>query len=76
MAIYRLFQEAAFGLEETERMQVAYESALKLLRLSDRADPITELIAKKIVEAIRKGGHDPAETCTRVLSDLGVSSPE
>lgn len=75
VATYRLFQEAAFGLEETEQMQAAYEAALKLLRLSDRADPVTELIAQRIVEAIRKGGDDPAEICTRVLLDLGVSFP-
>ena len=76
MAIYRLLRELKFGPEETERITAAYEAALKLLRLSDRTDPITELVAEKIIDATYKGEHDPTRICIRVLSELGVSLPE
>jgi hypothetical protein len=76
VAIYRLLREASFGPEEIERMTAAYEAALKLLRLSDRTDPITELVAQKIIEAVRKGEHDPARICTCVMENLAVSVPE
>jgi hypothetical protein len=76
VAIYRLLREASFGPEEIERMTAAYEAALKLLRLSDRTNPITELIAQKVIEAVRKGEHDPARICSCVIEGLGVSLPE
>jgi hypothetical protein len=76
VAIYRLLRETKFGPEETERITAAYEAALKLLRLTDRTDPITELLAQKIVEATLKGEHDPARICSCALSALGISLPE
>lgn len=71
MAIYRLLREASFGPDEIERMTAAYEAALKLLRLADRTDPITELIAQKIVETARTGERDPERICTLALMGLG-----
>ena len=47
MAIYRLIRESVFELEAIERMTSAYEHALKVLQLTDRQDPITELVAGK-----------------------------
>jgi hypothetical protein len=42
MAIYRLLREAAFSPDDISRMTAAYEAALRLLRLTDRTDPVTE----------------------------------
>ncbi len=72
VAIYRLLQEAAFGPDEIVQMTAAYEAALKLLRISDRADPITELIAQKIILVVRNGEHDPERICARTLEELGI----
>jgi hypothetical protein len=65
MAIYRLVRETAFDQADIDRMAAAYEAALATLRLMDRDDPITELIAKKIIEVARTGEHDPPCICAR-----------
>jgi hypothetical protein len=67
VAIYRLLQRSAFGPEETKRMSEAYERALVMLELKDRDDPLTETIAKLIVEAAQKGVNDPESICTIAL---------
>jgi hypothetical protein len=72
MAIYRLVQEAAFSPEDISRMTAAYEAALRLLRLTDRTDPVTEIVAKKIIEVTRTGEHDPPRICARALKELGI----
>jgi hypothetical protein len=76
MAIYRLVREAAFDQADIDRMAAAYEAALTALRLVDRDDPITELIAKKIIEIARAGERDPPSICVRALKELGVPVPE
>ena len=50
MAIYRMIREAVFEPDAIERMTAAYEHALKVLQLTDRTDPLTELVARKIIE--------------------------
>jgi hypothetical protein len=72
MAIYRLLEEAAFSPEDISQMTAAYEAALRLLRLTDRTDPVTEIVAKKIIEVTRNGEHDPPRICARALKELGI----
>jgi hypothetical protein len=72
MAIYRLLKNHAFGPDEIRVLTIAYEEALRTLRLKDRADPATEMIAKKIIELAQRGERDPArlrEHALRCLSD-------
>jgi hypothetical protein len=59
MAIYRLLKNRAFGPDEIQVLTTAYEQALRALRLKDRADPATEMIAKKIIELAQRGERDP-----------------
>ena len=70
MAIYKIFQEAVFGLEDIARMSNAYEMVLAKLQLAKRDDPITQVIAAKVIELFRAGEHDPAILCQKVVSDL------
>jgi hypothetical protein len=71
MAIYRLIRESVFEPEAIERMTAAYEQALTALQLTDRSDPITELVAGKII-AIAEGGElDVDQLCKRALDALG-----
>lgn len=70
MAIYRLLQKSAFGPEEIERMTTAYEDALRVLGLTDRADPMTEILAKKIVEIAQTGERDPARICATAVAAI------
>jgi hypothetical protein len=76
VAIYRLLQEASFGPDDIRRMTAAYEGALDMLRLQDRSDPVTELIAAKIIQVFRSGELDPPRLCARALKELGVRIPE
>jgi hypothetical protein len=72
VAIYRLLQNSAFGPEDIERLATAYEDALRALKLSDRDDPITEIVAKRIIEAAQTGLRDPDSLCATAIKDLRV----
>jgi hypothetical protein len=76
MAIYRLLQEATFSPDDINRLTAAYEAALRLLRLTDRTDPVTEIVAKKIIEVTRNGERDPSHICARALKELGIPLSE
>jgi hypothetical protein len=70
MAIYRLIQTTAFEPKDIERFVVAYEQTLRALRLKDRSDPITQLVAEKIIAIGRLGIEDPTEISKLALKEL------
>ena len=72
MAISRLFASGTFGPDEIKAMAAAYEGALIELQLIDRNDPLTELIAKAIVNVTATGERDPENIKERALNALGV----
>ena len=72
MAIYRLMQFSAFEPDQIACMKAAYEDALKALQVT-RRNPITDLLAKKIVEAAQTGERDPVRLREAALRDLGLS---
>jgi hypothetical protein len=74
MAIYRLLQNSAFDPDAIQIMTAAYEGACRALQLADRSDPITEMVAKKVIEIAQLGERDPVRICDRALQELGVSS--
>jgi hypothetical protein len=43
--------------------------------LVDRNDPITGIVAKKIIEIGRSGLDDPAQISARAIKELGVKPP-
>ena len=69
MAIYRLLQNSPMGPDEIERLAAAYELALRSLAIKDRDDPITQLVAKKVIVG-RTGLRDPALISERVIKEL------
>ncbi len=71
MAIYRLIQNTLFEPKDIERLVAAYELTLRALRLKDRDDPITQLVAGKIIVIGRSEIEDPAEICKLALTELG-----
>jgi hypothetical protein len=71
MTIYRLLKNTTFGPEEIERLVAAYEETLRALGLKDRSDPITQLVAEKIIAVGRLGIEDAAEISKAVLKELG-----
>jgi len=71
VAIYRQLQELAFDADDAERMGAAYEQALVLLKLKDRGDPLTELIASHIIEVVAQTGErEPKTICALALDRL------
>lgn len=72
MAIYRLIANGSFGPDEIEVMKAAYEDALLDVGVATRDDPITELIAKSIVNVVATGERDPQAVMERALNALGV----
>jgi hypothetical protein len=72
LAIYRILQNSPLGPDEITRLSKAYEQALRTIGVQDRNDPLTELIAKKIIEISQTGLKDPAQICVRAVEALGL----
>jgi hypothetical protein len=72
VAIYRLLQRSAFGPEEIGFMAAAYEDALRVLGLSNRSDPITEIVANKVIEIAQTGERDLLQIRARLLKDCAI----
>ena len=75
MAIYRLIANGLFGPDEIKVMTAAYEGALVDLNVANRDDPLTELIAKAIVNVTATGERDPVLVKARAINALGVRRP-
>lgn len=60
MPIRQLLDNAAFNPEEALMLRRAFEDTLRALNLSDRADPVTTLVARKIIELASNGERDAA----------------
>jgi len=69
MAIYRLLQRKVFEPEDVHLMSTIYEDVLESLSLIERTDPVTELIAKTVIEMVQTGERDPAR-----LKDLTIKA--
>jgi hypothetical protein len=76
MAIYRLLAKSPLGPEEIEILVAAYEHTLRVLRLVDRGDPLTELIARKIIEVAQTGLKDPAKISAQAIKQLGIPTTD
>jgi hypothetical protein len=62
--------EHAFSPEESRALVEAFESCLRRLGLVDREDPLTLLVAKRIVELAKEGERDPAKLCERAETSI------
>jgi hypothetical protein len=72
MAIYRLLQNSPFGPVEIAVLTDAYERTLQKLSLVDRNDPLTELIAKKVIELGQRGVRDAGQLSGLAIKELGL----
>jgi hypothetical protein len=70
MAIYRILERSAFGPEEIKLMTDAYDVALDQLGITNREDPLTELIAKYVMEEAQTGEKSFAAISARALKRL------
>ena len=76
MPLQRLLSNEPFDPDDIARLTSAYEAALQLLRLTDRNEPVAEIIAAKIIVIYRTGVHDPAHICARAIKELGIPIPD
>ena len=58
--------------DEIKVMTAAYEGALVDLNVANRDDPVTDLIAKAIVNVTATGERDPILVKERAINALGV----
>ena len=72
MAIHKLIANGSFGPDEIEIMKAAYDAALIDVGVTNPDDPITDLIAKAVVNVTASGERDPKEVMERALNALGV----
>jgi hypothetical protein len=68
MPINRLLKDSKLGAEEIARLNAAYSYALRELSLVDRNDPLTEMLARRIIEA------GATETDPAKISQMAVLS--
>ena len=73
MPICRLLQNLPMGPEEIARLTTAYEETLRTAGLVDRNDPITEMIARKIIEIGQSGVRDPMLLSELTIKEMGIS---
>jgi hypothetical protein len=60
-------EQQSFGPEDIEILSNVFEEAVRELRLVDRTDPATQLVAKRIIELAQQGERDPIR-----LRDMAV----
>jgi hypothetical protein len=70
MPIHRLLEHEAFEPDAVAVMASAFERSLLTLGLTDRTDPLTTIVAKRIIELARRGERDPIR-----LHDYAVKPP-
>ena len=68
----RITAESPMGAEEIGRLEAAYEQTLRTIGLKDRNDPITEMIAKQIIEIAQIGVRDPAQISALAIKEIGI----
>ena len=72
MPIRRLLKSSELGTDEIEILTRAFDKALRSLSVVDRDDPLTEMIAQKVIEIGATTIRDPAEIAKTVVKKLGI----
>jgi hypothetical protein len=67
---HRMLQGTAFDDQAVKAMTAAYEATLPELGLTDSNDPLTEIVASKIITYYQKGECDPQRLCKLALKDI------
>lgn len=70
MAIYRLLKNCTMEPNEISRISEDYEEALRILCVKDRDDPLTEMIAKRIIKIAQTGIKDAAQISALAIKEL------
>ena len=72
MSIYLHLQTHGMGPKEVSLVTKAYEQTLHTLCVKDRDDPLTEMIAKTIINIAQTGIKDPAKISALAIKELEI----
>ncbi len=70
MPITLFLQNQAFDPEIIEDMSAAFTDACTTLGLVDRADPLTEIVAQRIIQLAQRGIRTKAELYSMTVKDF------
>jgi hypothetical protein len=70
MAIYRMLREQGIELKRAGVLAAAYELTLGALAVTDRDDPITKLIAEKIMQIGQHDAEDAHQISKLAIEEL------
>jgi|tagenome__1003787_1003787.scaffolds.fasta_scaffold20724155_2 hypothetical protein len=76
MPIDQLLEGCSFDTETIAVITEAFETACRDLGLTDRRDPITEILALKIIEAAQTGERDPNVIRQQAMDNLAAKPLE
>ena len=68
-------QQISFDPEAINIISAVFEKACDALGLSDRRDALTELLAKKVIEAAQSGESDPLRIYQMAMDSLSETAP-
>jgi hypothetical protein len=74
MPINRYLKEGDRSAEEVARLTSAFNLALNSLNLVDRSDPLSDMVARKIIEVGRDGLKEPREIADLAVKEIGLWS--
>jgi hypothetical protein len=61
MPLHRMLSNGAFDPEAVNALTAVYEDVCATLRVVNSADPVTQMIAKKIFDYATRGQRDPIQ---------------
>jgi len=67
---YSVIAESGLEADAVSAVVLALERTLDALRLTDRTDPITKIVAYKLIEFARQGERDPQRLCDLTLQAI------
>lgn len=70
MAIYGLLRDSTYDPEDVKHMGIAFEMALRHLRIKHRNSDRARIVAKLIIEAAQPGEKDPKAICSAAMACL------
>jgi hypothetical protein len=73
MPIYPLLQGQVFDPELIKILGTVFEDILRDSKLTDRSDPLSTIIANKVIEAAQTGERDPQRIRERVLQSMNTA---
>ena len=70
MPFAHLLGDHSFGPEVLQALTTAFDDACRILQLKNRDDPLTEVIARKIVAIAARGECYPRALCAQAIEDF------